>query len=187
MQSACKQIPEITLPPGGFYFGGERRVRTILGSCVSITMWHPKLKIGGMCHYMLPTHARRRSDAGGLDGRYADDALALFMRELGRNGTAPHEYEVKLFGGGRMLTGGRWGRCEDVMEVGVRNIATARRLLGEQGFRVKAEHLGGDGHRNLLFDIASGEIWVRHVALPPSARQEAPKKVDHDDAIGMEK
>lgn len=172
MQCVCTENREITLPPGGFYFGGERRVRTILGSCVSITMWHPRLRIGGMCHYMLPSHARRRGDGGPLDGRYADDALALFMRELGRRGTAPHEYEVKLFGGGRMLAGGKPGRCDGPMDVGIRNIATARRLLGEQGFRVKAEHLGGDGHRNLLFDIVSGEIWVRHVALPPSARSE---------------
>ncbi|MBI1906837.1 MAG: chemotaxis protein CheD [Rhodocyclales bacterium] len=174
MQCVCTDVPEISLPPGGFYFGRERRVRTILGSCVSITMWHPGLRIGGMCHYMLPSHARRRGQGGDLDGRYADDALALFMRELGRSGTAPHEYEVKVFGGGRMLAGGKAGRGEDVMEVGIRNIATARRLLGEQGFRVKAEHLGGDGHRNLLFDVGSGEIWVRHVALPPRARSEVP-------------
>jgi chemotaxis protein CheD len=28
---------------------------------------------------------------------------------------------------------------------------------------VSAEHLAGDGHRNVIFDLASGDVWVRHV------------------------
>ena len=42
-------VIEIFLQPGDFYFGGaDTRIRTILGSCVSITMWHPTRLIGGM-------------------------------------------------------------------------------------------------------------------------------------------
>lgn len=177
MQGDCNGVSEVTLPPGGFYFGGRQRVRTLLGSCVSITMWHPRLRIGGICHYMLPAHARKRAAGDDLDGRYADDALAMFMRELDRRGTSPDEYEVKVFGGGRMLTGANDGRGDNVTEVGLRNIASARRLLGERGFRVAAEHLGGDGHRNLLFDLGSGEIWVRHVALGARSDAEAAERV----------
>ena len=69
-------IREVFLQPGGFYFGGGRtRISTLLGSCISITLWHPARRIGGMCHFMLPT---RGQPAGApLDGRYADEALAL--------------------------------------------------------------------------------------------------------------
>ena len=30
-------------------------LRTILGSCVGICLYDPELKIGGMCHIMLPS------------------------------------------------------------------------------------------------------------------------------------
>ena len=40
---------EIFLHPGEFYFGDRHtRIRTLLGSCVSIILWHPRLLIGGM-------------------------------------------------------------------------------------------------------------------------------------------
>ncbi|WP_416638624.1 hypothetical protein [Pseudomonas sp. OHS18] len=35
-------ITEVYLQPGGYHFGGPyTRVRTLLGSCVSIVLWHP--------------------------------------------------------------------------------------------------------------------------------------------------
>ena len=90
---------DIFLHPGDFYFGDkETRIRTLLGSCVTITLWHPRLQIGGMCHYLLPMKHHNKQTA--LDGRYADDAIKLFLQELHRTGTWPADYEVKMFGGG---------------------------------------------------------------------------------------
>jgi chemotaxis protein CheD len=163
MYLASPEAIEIFLQPGDFYFGDEHtRIRTILGSCVSITMWHPRLKQGGMCHYMLPE--RRANSPRRLDGRYADDAIALFMRELLSNRTKPEDYEVKVFGGGRMFLRQRRIEMPASMDVGTRNIEVGRRLLREHGFHIRAEHLAGDGHRNVIFDIASGHVWMKHVA-----------------------
>lgn len=160
---ASPEAIEIFLQPGDFHFGDEHtRIRTILGSCVSITMWHPRLKQGGMCHYMLP--ARDTRPPRRLDGRYADDAIALFMRELRGNRTQPEEYEVKVFGGGCMFRHAPARRLPDTMDVGTRNIEAGRHLLRRHGFRIKAENLAGNGHRNVIFDIASGNVWIKHVA-----------------------
>ena len=80
-------VIEIFLNPGEFYFGDrDVRIRTILGSCVSITLWHPKLLIGGMCHYMLPSRQGRETKRA--DGKYADEALGLLFEEIRRGGTA---------------------------------------------------------------------------------------------------
>lgn len=163
MYLASPEAIEIFLQPGDFYFGDEHtRIRTILGSCISITMWHPRLKQGGMCHYMLPE--RRANSPRRLDGRYADDAIALFMRELLSNRTKPEDYEVKIFGGGRMFQRQRRAEMPKSMDVGTRNIEAGRRLLREHGFHIRAEHLAGDGHRNVIFDVASGNVWMKHVA-----------------------
>jgi chemotaxis protein CheD len=152
---------EVFLQPGEFYFGDrETRIRTLLGSCVAITLWHPGLRIGGMCHYMLPMrHGNHRRT--GLDGRYADDAIALFMRELENTGSRPADYEVKMFGGGDQFT----VRAPVApIHVSDGNIDVGRHLLKQNGFKVKAEHLGGTGHRNVIFDVWSGQAWIQHVA-----------------------
>ena len=51
------------------------RISTLLGSCVSITLWHRAKRIGGMCHYMMPSAIVET--AAPLDGRYAGRSLAL--------------------------------------------------------------------------------------------------------------
>lgn len=140
---------------------GDRstRIHTILGSCVSFTLWHPELLIGGMCHYML---ANKPKKTRGLDGRYAADAIKLLLNEISARGTSPHEYELKMFGGGNQF------ESLDSQPAGLiskKNIEIGSQLLTEQGFEVKAQHLGGTGHRKIIFEIATGQVWVRHVEL----------------------
>ncbi|MEQ8660180.1 MAG: chemotaxis protein CheD, partial [Gammaproteobacteria bacterium] len=147
--------------PGEFHFGdGATRIRTLLGSCVAMVLWHPLRRLGGMCHYLLPTRQAAARDAA-LDGRYADEALWLFMHELERTRTHPCDYQVKLFGGGHMLGGG----AGDSASVPQRNVAKARELMSAHGFRVIAQDLGGRGHRNVIFDLWSGDVWVRRNLL----------------------
>jgi chemotaxis protein CheD len=151
-------VIDIFLQPGEVYFGEQdTRIRTLLGSCVAITMWHPDMLVGGMCHYMLPTYAGKKRDM--LDGRYADEAMELMLRGIHEAGTWPYEYQVKLFGGGHMFSGEQ-AASED--HVGARNVEMARALMKRHGFSACAEHLGGTGHRNIVFDIWSGDVWVRH-------------------------
>jgi len=165
----------VVLQPGEFYFGKcPVRISTLLGSCVSICLWHPSLKIGGMCHYMLPSRSRKRH--GDYSGRYADEAYDLFLTELQKTATQPQDYELKLFGGGNMFV-----RDGDVItdlhgytapqgvikrtNIAVQNVATAKDLASIYGFKVKAEDLGGIGYRQVLFDLENGRAWCRHHAV----------------------
>ncbi len=158
---------EVVLQPGDFHFGdANTRIRTLLGSCVSITMWHPEKRIGGMCHYMLPSRSVRKAS---LDGRYADEAMEMFMREIRRSGTHPSEYIVKAFGAGNMFPDiARNCACkggaisQNCTSVSCRNAGTAKSIVAMHGFRLEAHDLGGAGHRNITFDIGSGHVWVRH-------------------------
>jgi chemotaxis protein CheD len=153
-------VIEIFLQPGELWFGdANTRIRTLLGSCVAVTLWHPRRRIGGMCHYMLPE--RIRGTGKPLDGRYGDEALDMLVKEIRATYSSPHEYEAKLFGGGHMFTGGGCGA-----QVPDRNIAAGRKLVQRHGFKVKAEQVGGNGHRQVVFDIWSGHVWVKHAPLP---------------------
>jgi len=154
-----QDILEIFLQPGEFYFGENgTRIRTLLGSCVAVTLWHPNKRIGGMCHYMLPT--RPRGDAGSaLDGRYADEALQMFLRELRATKTRPGEYQVKLFGGGNMFAGVAGAKRH--LNISDRNVEFGCELIQKHGFSLAAQDLGGKGHRNVMLELWSGDVWVR--------------------------
>jgi chemotaxis protein CheD len=153
-------VLEVNLQPGDFYFGDrETRVRTLLGSCVAITLWHPQLLIGGMCHYLLPEY-RQLNRNNELDGRYADEALQLFMQEIQNAGTHPCEYIVKMFGGGNQFYGHAFKSMSTIPE---QNIQTGKKLLLQHGFKLSSFHLGGNGHRNVILDNWSGHVWVQHV------------------------
>lgn len=148
----------VTLNPGEFYFGGgNTRISTLLGSCVSITLWHPLRRIGGMCHYMLPECVAElaRSPHSALDGRYAGDAFELLLQNIIAAGSLPSEYQAKLFGGGNMLNCG-----EDEMAIGLRNIERGRELLAANDIPLIAQHVGGNGRRILRFDLNSGHVWL---------------------------
>jgi chemotaxis protein CheD len=153
-------VIEIFLNPGEFYFGDrDIRIRTILGSCVSITLWHPKLLIGGMCHYMMPTrHGHSTHHDHDLCGRYADEALRILLNEIRAASTLPDQYQVKMFGGGNQFP----GHHAIAVDVATRNIDAGLHLLAERGLALTSMHLGGTGHRQVILDVWSGNVWVRH-------------------------
>ena len=152
---------EIFLQPGECYFGGkDSRIRTLLGSCVAITMWHPEQQLGGMCHYMLPF---RTGTGTHLDGRYAEEAIQILHQAIRKSGTKPEDYQVKLFGGGNMFSDHSEGEINLSRNVAHRNIDAAHRLLKQYGHRILAEHVGMTGHRNIILDVQSGKVWMRHV------------------------
>lgn len=157
---------EIFLQPGEFYFGdGTTRIRTLLGSCVAIVLWQPKLRIGGMCHFMLPSRSHGKVGVQSLDGRYAQDAMQMFMRELKRTRTTPGEYRTRLVGGGRMFRHTR----EAGIDISARNMEAARELMLHHGFTLHAQDMGGQGHRNVIFDLWSGDLWLKRVPLRSEA------------------
>ena len=153
---------DLFLQPGEYFVAdATMRLRTMLGSCVAITLWHPQRRVGAMSHFLLADRPRRPGQP--LDARYGDEALELMVQGLRREKVSPRECEAKIFGGGNMFP----GQVRAAMEtVGTRNGEAARQLLARRGIPVRREHLFGDGHRQVVFDIASGAVWVRHI--PPS-------------------
>ncbi len=158
---------------GEFYFGsGNVRIRTVLGTCVSITLWHPRRRLGGICHYLLPLRGDSLHGRNAPIGTYAEDVLRLCAEALRQSRTAPADYVVKMFGGGHMFPAQildvqcRNQSCSDAARrlcanIGCKNVSAGRRLLSEAGFAIAGEDVGGHGSRQLMFDLGSGEVWVR--------------------------
>ncbi len=166
MRSASEYF-EYFLQPGEFQFSDDPdvRMRTLLGSCVAMTMWHPQRRFGAMCHYMLPTRGSRRTPE--LDGRFGDEAYLMFLKESVRVGTDPNDYEIKLFGGGDMFPAvNKTGKSA----IGQQNVTAGLGILALHGQPVKASHVGGEGHRIVMFDLWDGSVWVKHQPKTEPAR-----------------
>ncbi|RXN84709.1 chemotaxis protein CheD [Achromobacter aloeverae] len=156
---------DMFLQPGSYIVGDARfRVRTILGSCVSITLWHPGRREGAMSHFLLASRPRHGDQP--LDGRYGAEAVHLMVRALERKGIGVQECEAKIFGGGNMFPD---RPHPHVVDIGRRNGEAARELLRQYGVAVRSEHLFGSGHRQVIFSMATGDVWVKQISLPPSA------------------
>jgi len=150
-------VSEIFLLPGEFYFGNEyKNIKTLLGSCVAITMWSPRLKLGGMCHYKLPRRLTNSSTR--LDGNYGEEAMLLFMQNMSRYMLRPENMVVGVFGAGNMFD---QQIKTDEKSIGVQNIRLAHQLLAKLRFTIAHESLGGNVSRKIAFDTVRGKVKVQ--------------------------
>lgn len=152
-----EEFREISIPPGEFRFEScDHRLRTLLGSCVAITMWHPEKKLGGMCHFLLPT--RTIDGRPVLDPRYGDEAFELMKKAAKKHHCAMHDFEYKIFGGASLLPP---SSSSSRLAVGQRNIEMARSILEKASLKIVSEDVGGACARTVVLDIWNGDVWVR--------------------------
>jgi chemotaxis protein CheD len=93
----------LTISPGGWAVGTERPISTLLGSCVSVCFYDPKLKLGGMNHFLLPSKRAGANDdtevviAG-------DFAMEVLFNALLAKGARKERLVAKAFGGGNIVS-----------------------------------------------------------------------------------
>jgi len=163
------------LLPGDLVFGGaDARWQTLLGSCVAFTFWHPRLRLGAMCHCLLPKRAQSATGPHRLAGRYLDESLVWVQGQMRHYGTAPRDYEAGLFGGSVVSTGAP-------SDVGLRNVEAARHLLSAGGWDGWREDVLGAGNRKLCFDLSSGSVSVSFHAPGQRSRDDGGRECN--DAV----
>lgn len=147
---------EVALMPGELWFGSEASsVRTLLGSCVALTLWHPRLRLGGMCHYLLPGRQRRGGEP--LDGRYGDEAVLAMVNLLERHGCRTGELIAHLYGGADTMAEVAGVK----FDIGERNIERGWMLIDHFAFPVEGVDVGDNVPRTVTLDLATGAVVCR--------------------------
>ena len=158
-QLAGRPGDHLVLMPGQMHVGPHASsLRTLLGSCVAITLWHPLRRIGGMCHYLLPQRHRRAGDA--LDGRYGDEAVQAMVQALQSLRADPQDFIAHLYGGADTLSGQGAGS----FNIGERNIEQGWSLIERYGFALDGVDVGEDVPRTVTLTLATGEVSMRRGA-----------------------
>ncbi len=148
--------------PGSLYFGSDGRLlKTLLGSCVAITLWHPVRALGGMCHYKLPT--RVQSQKAELDACYGDESMQILLNEIKKYRSNPVEYRVGVYGGANMFPA---LALNATGEIGINNIEMAIAQLDRHGFHITEKHVGGSDSLRLSLDLSNGFVSFEEILRP---------------------
>lgn len=147
--------------PGEYYVTcHDEAITTVLGSCVSACIRDPVHGIGGMNHFMLPQDGAGTRNAWldpaiGLATRYGTYAMESLINDLMKLGGERNRLEVKLFGGGRVLT--------SMTDVGARNLEFIYRFVDIEGYKIAAQDVGGTHPRKIVYFPAAGRVRVRQL------------------------
>lgn len=132
-----------------------------LGSCVALCAFDPVAKVAGMAHFVLPHSAEGRNAAAGA--KFVDTGIPLLIRELERRGAVRSRLVLKIVGGARMITG---PGANGALNIGDRNVASARTTLSSLGLRIAAEDTGGVRGRTVRLHVGTGALTVSAAGEP---------------------
>ena len=129
-----------------------------LGSCIGVSLYDPKTKIGGLLHIMLPDSTQ--SKASENPAKFADTGIPLMLEKLLHMGASRTRLIAKMAGGAQMFA---FANATDIMRVGARNAEAAKRILKEMNIRIIAEDTGGTYGRTVQIDLETGIYKVKTI------------------------
>ena len=142
-------------------------ISTILGSGISVCLWDPVKRVGGMNHLLLP---EMRQAGPGLDTAGVI-AMERLINRLVKLGAERSRLRAKLFGGSSMLSG--------LTDIGARNANFGRNYLMAENIPCDGESVGGTLARKLRFWPASGAAKQKFVEEAPALTE--PIRFDQND------
>lgn len=141
------------LLPGQIHAAAEATaITTVLGSCVSVCLFDRAAGVGGMNHYLLPTHVERERSP-----RFGNVAIELLLADVTAQGARRGRLEAKVFGGASLTGMSREGR----RPLGEENVRVALRLLESLAIPVVDGDVRGTRGRKLVFHTDDGSAWMR--------------------------
>ena len=147
----------LNINPGGWSVQHERPIATLLGSCVAVCFYDPKLRLAGMNHFLLPSRASTKlaDEDIVLNGDYAMEVLRNAMYAKGAQAS---RLVAKAFGGGNIVSSIQ-------MAIGERNADFAREWLEREKIPLVASDFGGAWSRKVIIDPVSGDAFCRRTPI----------------------
>ena len=156
-------LKRIHIGIGELYASREHAlISTVLGSCVSVCLYDPANKVGGMNHIFLPGTAdlREFNDSA----RYGINAMELLINRMLSLKAARRTLRAKVFGGGQLLNG---SSEPGVFSTGEANIGFAFNFLCTEKIPVDSYNVGGTFARKIELDSLTGEVLLMKIMSGP--------------------
>jgi chemotaxis protein CheD len=125
-----------------------------LGSCIALAVWDPRVKVGGLAHFMLPNGPANN----GSPVKFIDTGLDTFLKAMEAKGAAMNRCIFKAAGAAAMLTVGGG------LAIGKRNAEMMAASLTERGITLTATALGGNAGRTVQLEVADGRFLIKSLS-----------------------
>jgi chemotaxis protein CheD len=170
----------VNINPGGWTIETVRPISTLLGSCVAVCLFDPKLKLGGMNHFLLPT--KTGSSNADIDVILNGDySMEVLVNALLNKGSQKSRLVAKAFGGGTIVSSIR-------MDIGERNSAFAHEWLEREGIPLVASDFNGPWSRKIVFIPQSGEAFCRRIpTTQANAAEVAKAELEYERSLAAQK
>ena len=129
-----------------------------LGSCVAVSLYDNKTKIGGLAHIMLPDSSRAKSSDNPM--KFADKSLPAMLEELLRKGADKKRIIAKMAGGAQMF---QLNKFANTMPIGEQNIQSVKQNLDKLEIPLFASDLGGNYGRTVELFLNNGLFRIKTI------------------------
>ena len=128
-----------------------------LGSCLGVVLYDEATIIGGLAHVMHPKRELVKNNVN--KAKFVDSAIALMVNRMVKKGAARERIVAKIFGGAKMFANVKGS--PGVLQIGEKNVESAREKLAELDIPVVAEDVGGNQGRTISFNLSDGTVLLR--------------------------
>lgn len=125
-----------------------------LGSCIAVAVWDPRVKVGGLAHFMLPSGPVSNTSPV----KFIDTGLDTFLKALEAKGAVLNRSVFKAAGAAAMLTIGGG------LAIGKRNAESMEAALTKRGYKLAATALGGNAGRTVQLEVADGRFLIKSLS-----------------------
>ncbi|MGO2514062.1 chemoreceptor glutamine deamidase CheD [Marinomonas polaris] len=148
-------IMSVKVLPGEYYATkDEVMITTLLGSCVSVCLYDPTAKVGGMNHFLLP-EGGDANDLLSSAGRYGVYAMELLINHLIKLGARREHFKAKVFGGGSVIKG------MTTHNIGKKNVDFIQSYLQNEGISIESSDLLDIYPRRVNFFPSTGRVMMK--------------------------
>jgi chemotaxis protein CheD len=169
----------LNINPGGWAVEAERPIATLLGSCVSVCFYDPKLRLSGMNHFLLPS--KRASANDDTEVVIAGDfAMEVLFNALLAKGARKERLVAKAFGGGNIVS-------SLPMAIGDRNVEFATEWLACEGIPLIGSDFGGPWSRKVVCVPNTGDAFCRRFPVNQAVADVVKAEVEYARTVSVAK
>ena len=136
-----------------FVSAAPAAVTTILGSCVAVCLWDPRMRVGGMNHFMLPHLA----SADAASPRFGNVAMEQLLEQMRKAGARLPLLQARVYGGSCMFQ----QMQSPTGHLGQKNSVLALEFLRGRGIEIVDTAVGGTRGRRLTFHTDEGTACLK--------------------------
>lgn len=162
MRSKFPDLPVVYLHPGEVYFGDKPvLISTVLGSCLSITMFNKKFNFGGISHCLLPNCGGGNCANCAEPYKYVNCTMEKMLKKFEAMKIYPEDIEIKAFGGGDVLITKE--ESQKSKTIGRQNIIALKNWLEKNNLKLTSFDMGGGKGRKIFFLPTTGDIYLKRI------------------------